>query len=57
MKSGINLTINTKTRNWERAAQALAPREHEKLIFFFRAFVVINFLIPDLTMLETGPLF
>jgi hypothetical protein len=56
MKSGINLTINTKTRNWERAAQALAPREM-KTHFFFRAFVVINFLIPDLTMIETGPLF
>jgi hypothetical protein len=27
MKSGINLTINTKIRNWERAAQALPQRQ------------------------------
>ena len=43
-----NLFFIQKTRNIERAAQALAPREHENYLISissFRAFVIIFFFL------------
>jgi hypothetical protein len=35
--------ITAKTRNLERAAQVLAPREHKFLLFLFRVFILSCF--------------